>query len=96
MTLSRNLSLSAYRAPHERPPESVEPGKCYLLEGERHRWVRLVTPILSSGRVLFESRDANEVRAFIWAAGMADLSTFAKVALHEVPCDWTPGMDEAS
>jgi hypothetical protein len=77
------------------PPESIEPGKCYLLEGERHRWVRLVTHVLPSGRVRFESRDATETRAFVWAGGTADLSAFAEATLREVPCDWTPNADEA-
>ena len=78
------------------PPDSIEAGKCYLLEGERHRWVRLVTHILPSGRVRFESRDATESRACVWAAGTADLSAFAEAALRGVPCDWTPATDETS
>ena len=76
------------------PPESIEIGKCYLLEGEPLRRVRLVTHILPSGRVRFESRDATEPRMFVWAGGKSDLSAFAEAALHDVPCNWTPDTDE--
>jgi hypothetical protein len=76
------------------PPESIEPGKCYLLEGEHHSWVRLVTHILPSSRIRFESRDATESRAFVWAARMMHLSAFAEAAVREVPCDWVPETDE--
>jgi hypothetical protein len=75
-------------------PESIEVGKCYLLEGELQRSVRLVTHILPSGRVRFEGRDADVVRAFVWAGGTSDLTAFAEAALHEVPCDWTPETDQ--
>jgi hypothetical protein len=76
------------------PLQSVEIGKCYLLEGEPLRRVRLVTHILPSGRIRFEGRDATESREFVWAGGTSDLSAFAEAALHEVPCDWTPDTDE--
>ncbi len=77
------------------PPESIEVGKCYLLEGEHLRRVRLVTHILPSGRVRFEGRDATESRAYVWAEGTSDLSAFAEAALHDVPCDWVPVTGEA-
>ncbi len=78
------------------PPESIEPGRCYLLEGDQQRWVRLVAHILPSGRVRLESRDAAHSKAFIWANGTADLTSFAEAALREVPCAWTPDADGAN
>ena len=76
------------------PPESIAVGRCYLLEGEHLRRVRLVTHILPSGRVRFEGRDATEARAFVWADGTSDLSAFAEAVIWEVPCDWTLDTNE--
>jgi hypothetical protein len=73
------------------PPESIEVGKCYLLERLRVSRVCLVTDLMAGSSVRFEWRDASgSGGVFIWTTGATDLRTFASEVLREVPCEWTP------
>ena len=71
------------------PPESIEPGKCYLTgEGQVHR----VRRPLPDGRVKYEYRRA--VEAHGWTpGGVTDLIAFACRVERPVPCDWAPEND---
>lgn len=69
------------------PPEIIEVGKCYLVDGTRVLYVRRVMRLMPDGRVQYESRTARAVKG--WQPGMLSLGEFASQAKHEVPCDWT-------
>lgn len=78
------------------PPESIQVGKCYLVEAERSRrskGIRRVVRIMPDGRVQFERRPAHQVNAGAWKPGMQEVRAFALQAEREVPCDWTPEDD---
>lgn len=74
------------------PPESIQIGKCYLVNTERGMQVRRVLEMMLGGRVQYEYRrepvqpDAPPPRR-----KLTSLASFAAVALREVPCDWSPG-----
>ncbi len=74
------------------PPESIEVGKCYLM-GTGH--VRQVRRLMPDGRVQYEHRAAHQTYAGAWKPGMQEGRSFAFQVEREVPCDWTPGADEA-
>jgi hypothetical protein len=75
------------------PPESIEPGKCYLTTvGEHHRVQRVVS-ITPSGHVVFEVRRKLHDHA-VWTPDERSLRMFAAAINREVPCDWTPEADE--
>ncbi len=75
------------------PRESIEVGKCYLT---RSGEIRRVLHILPHGPVHYEARRAAVLQAFGWQEGVLELALFAALIEREVPCDWTPGADEAS
>ncbi len=74
------------------PPESIEAGKCYLMETGH---VRRVMRLMPDGRVQFESRMGHQRNPGAWRSGMQDGRSFALLAEREVPCDWTPETDQA-
>ncbi len=69
------------------PPESIEVGKCYLMETGHVRQVRRIMP---DGRVQFESRVGHQRNPGAWKPGMQSGRSFADLIEREVPCDWTP------
>jgi hypothetical protein len=73
------------------PPESIEVGRCYLSDDGR---VRRVRKFLPDGRVRYTYRSFLAAQASPWRTGRLDVEGFAATALREVPCDWTPEMDE--
>ncbi len=73
------------------PEESIQVGKCYL--GNNGRVWRVVR-IWPDGRVQFEFRSRTQRNAKLWKPGMLEGSEFARSAQREVPCDWTPELDE--
>jgi hypothetical protein len=75
------------------PPERIREGCCYLAEGRTYPQVRQVLQLLPGGRVRYRSRPPRPVRDR-WATGLCDLKAFALASTREVPCDWTPEMDE--
>ena len=76
------------------PPESIEPGKCYLATlGEHHRVQRVVS-ITPSGHVVFEVRRKLHDPA-LWLPEERGLQVFAAAVEREVPCDWTPETNES-
>ncbi len=68
-------------------PESIEVGKCYLVEGGQ---IRRVTMLYPGGEVRYVSREAVTIRKFGGVEAQDALDAFASEALREVPCDWTP------
>ena len=73
------------------PPESIDVGKCYL--GDNGKVWRVVR-IWPDSRVQFEFRARSLSKAKTWKPGMLLLRDCASPARREVPCDWTPEMDE--
>ncbi|MDQ4136864.1 MAG: hypothetical protein M3158_11820 [Pseudomonadota bacterium] len=73
------------------PPESVEVGKCYLMETGH---VRRVVRIMQDGRVQYEFRPTNRRNSHQWRPGIQEGHAFAYSAEREVPCDWTPEENE--
>ncbi len=71
------------------PPESLEVGKCYLLNTGH---VRRVIRIMPDGRVQFEHRMGHTPTG--WKTGIQEGRSFAFMIEREVPCDWTPETDE--
>ncbi len=67
------------------PPESIEVGKCYLMETGHVRQVRRLMP---DGRVQYEQRPGHQVNAGAWRPGMQEGRPFALLVEREVPCDW--------
>ncbi len=75
------------------PLESVEVGKCYLIEtGE----VRQVVAVLLDGRVLFAHPPTRRLDPGTRLLGSRGLHTFSAQAVRQVPWDWTPERDETS
>lgn len=72
------------------PPESIEAGKCYLMETGQ---VRRVVRLMSDGRVQYEFKGPASPRAG-WRPGMQEGRSFAFIVERQVPCDWTPEADE--
>ncbi len=72
------------------PPESIEVGKCYLMETGH---VRRVVRVMPDGRIQFEQRSGAVGRGYGWKAGMQEARSFAFLIEREVPCDWTPESD---
>ncbi len=73
------------------PPYSLEVGRCYLsLSG----YVRRITQLMPDGRVLFEARQGHVADAKAWRPGILDRRSFITTTERQVPCDWTPEMDE--
>jgi hypothetical protein len=73
------------------PPDTIEIGKCYLLETQNVSRVCLVTDLMGGSSVRFECRDAAPPGGvFVWANKATDLRSFAHEVLREVHCDWTP------
>ena len=70
---------------------SIQPGNCYLTNAGQ---VRRVIDVLPDGRVAYQRRPAHRLKA-AWQSAEQDLAIFANLALREVPCDWTPNIDEA-
>lgn len=75
------------------PLERMDVGKCYLT---RSGEIRRVLHILPHGQVHYEARRAAVLQEFGWTEGVLELALFAALIEREVPCDWTPGADEAS
>ena len=71
------------------PPESLEVGRCYLLNTGH---VRRVIRIIPDGRVQFEHRMGHTPKN--WKTGIQEGRSFAFMIEREVPCDWTPETDE--
>ena len=71
-------------------PESIDVGRCYLT---RNGLVAQVVNVLSIGRVVYTFRKSTEADAHVWTGAETDQRTFALLAEHEVPCDWTPEGD---
>jgi hypothetical protein len=72
------------------PPESIEPGRCYLTQAGH---VRRVVRIKPNGRVQFMYRPGDALKN--WRVGGDMRRSFAAVALREIPCDWTSETNEA-
>ncbi len=72
-------------------PEAIEVGKCYLTGDGR---VRRVTDILPGGEVRYRYRSFPAARRRVWRSGSLHLDVFAATVEREVPCNWTPEMDE--
>ena len=72
------------------PPDSLEVGKCYLLETGH---VRRVIRLMPDGRVQFEGRMGHQRNAGAWRSGMQDIRSFAFLIEREAPCDWAPETD---
>ncbi len=75
------------------PPESIATGRCYLMETGHVRQVRRLMP---DGRVQYEQRPGHQVNTGAWKPGMQEGRSFALLVEREVPCDWTPDVDEAN
>ena len=73
------------------PPESIEVGRCYLMESGQ---VRRVLRIMPDGRFQYEHR-MGHAAARSWRTGMQSGHLFANLIEREVPCDWIPDTDEA-
>ena len=72
------------------PPESIQVDRCYLTEGGS---VRRVTSTGSDGLVRYKER----IGAGSWLYSGTKprrRHDFAAAVLREVPCEWTPKMDE--
>ena len=63
-------------------PEEVQVGRCYLVDGNLRRVLR----IMPDGRVQYEHRGTGRTK--LWKPGMLDLVAFASSAECKVPCDW--------
>ncbi len=74
------------------PPESLEVGKCYLIN--THQVWRIIR-LMPDGRIQYEQRAADHIPKS-WQPGMLTALTAEMLIEREVPCDWTPEMDEAS
>jgi hypothetical protein len=72
------------------PPESIEVGRCYLTTSGQ---VRRVLGFLPQ-RVRFERRVRTTGSDWGWVPGLAERRAFTLVIEREVPCNWTPEMDE--
>jgi hypothetical protein len=68
------------------PPESIEPGKCYLAKGGKAPRIRRVLLVLPDGRVQYEQRSPTTT----WRPGIQYKDVFASMLQREVPCDWSP------
>ena len=66
------------------PLKSIQPGKCYLSDGNT---VRRVVMIHSDGRIQYEWRAGYRKK---WKVGILSRREFAAAAMREVPYDWTP------
>jgi hypothetical protein len=75
------------------PPESIEVGKCYLMETGHVRQVRRVLP---DGRVQYEHRPGHQINVGAWRPGIQQIHSFAFLVEREVACDWTPEKDGPS
>ena len=76
------------------PPESIEVGRCYLVEGRKILHVRQVVRLMPNGWVQYEFRPAHLLNVGAWQPGMQDSRSFAFSSQREVPCDWTPETDD--
>ncbi len=72
------------------PPESIRAGKCYLAKVGRALRTRRVVRILPDGRVQYEQRSPKTT----WHSGIQYKDAFASMLQREVPCDWSPEMEE--
>ena len=66
-------------------PESIEVGKCYLMETGH---VRRVVRIKPDGRVQFMHRQGHTLKN--WKVSSDKRRSFALMVEREVPCDWSP------
>jgi hypothetical protein len=73
------------------PPEAIQVVRCYLT---RDRRVRRVIEIQTDGEVRYKYRSFPAAQRRTWKSGSLFIDIFAATALGEVPCDWTPEMDE--
>ncbi len=73
------------------PVESIDPGKCYLMDtGQLRRVVR----VMPNGQIQYEHRPPRQGGAKSWKPGMQSARSFADLVEREVPCNWTPETDE--
>ncbi len=72
------------------PPESLEVGKCYVINTYR---VWRIIRVMPDGGVQYEQRAANHI-ATSWQPGMLTALTAEMLIERVVPCDWTPEMDK--
>ncbi len=72
------------------PPESIEVGKCYLMETGH---LRRVLRIFPDERVQYEHSTGSGGRGSGWKPGMQSRRTFADLIEREIPWDWTPESD---
>ncbi len=70
-------------------PESIEVGKCYLMDSGQ---VRRVLRIMPDGRFQYEHRMGHAAPK-VWRPGTQGSHSFAAMVEREVPCDWTPERD---
>jgi len=76
------------------PPESVGVGKCYLAARRETPQVWRVITIFPDGRLEYEARPLSPKARQVWRSAMTTLKLFSAFVTREVPCDWTPEMDE--
>jgi hypothetical protein len=71
-------------------PESIEVGKCYLMDSGQ---VRRVLRIMPDGRFQYEHR-VGHAAPKVWRSGIQGGRSFAATVEREVSCDWTPSSDD--
>jgi GNAT superfamily N-acetyltransferase len=72
------------------PTESIRVGRCYLTDAARVQRVLEITP---DGKVIHAHRSTRSWHK-AWTPGTASLRAFASISVREVPCDWTPEIDD--
>ncbi len=77
-------------------PESIEVGKCYLADRRQSPQVWQVTTIFADGRLEYKNRPIDPKARQHWRSARTTAPLFALTVTREVPCDWSPGGDEAS
>ncbi len=73
------------------PLENIDVGKCYVMKTGQ---LRHVVRLMSNGQIQYEHRPPRQANAKTWKPGMQSGRSFADLVEREVPCDWTPEMDE--
>ncbi len=77
-------------------PESIQVGKCYLADRRQSPQVWQVTTIFADGRLEYKNRPVNPELSQRLRSARTSLQLFASGIDRKVPCDWSPGADEAS
>ena len=66
------------------PPESIQVGRCYLIEAGQ---VRRVLAILPDGRVQYEQRAGHRPTWQVRRSGILGMRLFSSSVERPVPCD---------